>query len=58
MKNYWVMVFDGKYDDNSAVAIRHHPMKLCLDNAATAKFMESISQEFIVRPLPLSWMVF
>jgi hypothetical protein len=53
MKNYWVMVIDGKYDDNSTVAIRHHPMKLCLDNAATDKFMESISQEFIVRSLPL-----
>ena len=51
--NYWVMVIDGKYDDNSVVAIRYHPMKLCLDNAATDRFMESISQEFIVRPLPL-----
>ena len=45
------MVIDGKYDDNSVVAIRYHPMKLCLDNAATDRFMESISQEFIVRPL-------
>jgi hypothetical protein len=47
------MVIDGKYDDNSVVAIRYHPMKLCLDNAETDRFMESISQEFIVQPLPL-----
>jgi hypothetical protein len=51
--NYWVMVIDGKYDDNSVVAIRYHLMKLCLGSAATDRFMESIPQEFIVQPLPL-----
>jgi hypothetical protein len=46
---YWVMFIDGKCDDDSVVAIRYLPLKLCVDNAATDRFIELISQEFIVQ---------
>jgi hypothetical protein len=46
---HWVMFIDGKCDDDSVVAIRYLPLKLCVDNAATDRFIELISQEFIVQ---------
>jgi hypothetical protein len=47
--SYWIMVIDGKVDENSQIAFKYHPFKVCLDNASSARFMESVSQEFLVR---------
>jgi hypothetical protein len=51
-ETYWIMVIDGKVDENSQIAFKCHPFKVCLDNASSARFMESVSQEFL-RRLPL-----
>jgi len=51
--SYWIMVIDGKVDENSQIAFKYHPLKVCLDNASSARFMESVSQEFLVQRLPL-----
>jgi hypothetical protein len=42
------MVIDGKVDENSQIAFKYHPFKVCLDNASSARFMESVSQQFLV----------
>jgi hypothetical protein len=48
---YWVMIIDGNIEEDSSIAHKYHLFKLA-NNNTSGRFLESVSEQFIVRYLP------